>query len=70
MIVIARDVTMSVTCVYSRISAFVYKLGGVFPVYALLLLVGVALAVTVLLTSSNHKPPAYHVVSVVCFRCS
>ena len=43
-------------------SGGLYNLGGVFPVWTLILLVGAILAIVVACTSRNEKPPIYHCV--------
>jgi sodium/potassium/calcium exchanger 6 len=51
--------------------------GGVFPGFGLALILGMALALLIALTSSNDKPPRYHCVCCCCccllslllFRC-
>ena len=43
-------------------------IGGHFPAWALTLILGVALAVLVFLTSKNEEPPKYHAVSILFFH--
>jgi Ca2+/Na+ antiporter len=44
---------------------FTAPMGGVFPVWALLVLIGSALSLLVLLTSSHRTPPRYYLVFIV-----
>ena len=55
------DVIVQYLC---QLSVALRLLGGVFPVYAVVMLVGSALGVAVFVTSSSYTPPVYHAVSV------
>ena len=50
-------------CIFSIFSAFTHYIGGHFPVYALILILGFGAALAVFFTSKNEEPPVYHPVS-------
>lgn len=55
--------TLSMLVLFS--SAACSQIGGVFPVWALVLMLGAVLCVVVFLTSTNEEPPKYHWVMII-----